>query len=239
MDINNGNRIAENDYTDPTATYDNGSNEVLNDFSSFSSTYDTAAYNPDAEAGKPETHAYQDAPAVNGQQTPQQSAYAAYNNAQALAQNQGYNYAQQPQGFASPVYNAQPSYGQAPTQPHPGYAPQQGYSQNQYQQPAFNAGPAPAPYTPQPAPSVYPKSKGVALLLAFFLGCFGAHNFYLGFTGKAVAQVLLTIVGVWFFFLGPVVAWIWVIVEMIQLAVSTPGSIHNKDARGVDLVWWN
>lgn len=39
------------------------------------------------------------------------------------------------------------------------------------------------------------KSKLVAGLLGIFLGCFGVHNFYLGYTGKAIAQLVLTIVG--------------------------------------------
>jgi len=33
-------------------------------------------------------------------------------------------------------------------------------------------------------------------LLGIFLGSFGVHNFYLGYTGKAVTQLVLTIVGI-------------------------------------------
>ena len=40
------------------------------------------------------------------------------------------------------------------------------------------------------------KSKLVAGLLAIFLGTFGVHNFYLGYTGKAVTQLVLSIVGI-------------------------------------------
>ena len=39
------------------------------------------------------------------------------------------------------------------------------------------------------------KSAGVAYLLWFFLGATGAHRFYLGQTGTAVAQLLLFIFG--------------------------------------------
>lgn len=38
------------------------------------------------------------------------------------------------------------------------------------------------------APAPDAKSKLVAGLLAIFLGTFGVHNFYLGYTGKAVTQ---------------------------------------------------
>ena len=40
------------------------------------------------------------------------------------------------------------------------------------------------------------KSSGIAYVLWFFLGCFGAHRFYLGKTGSAVAQVVLWIGGI-------------------------------------------
>ena len=42
------------------------------------------------------------------------------------------------------------------------------------------------------APAVGAKSKLTAGLLGIFLGGLGVHNFYLGFTGKAVAQLLIT-----------------------------------------------
>lgn len=37
------------------------------------------------------------------------------------------------------------------------------------------------------------KSKLTAGLLGIFLGSFGVHNFYLGYTGKAIAQILLSL----------------------------------------------
>ena len=69
------------------------------------------------------------------------------------------------------------------------------------------------------------KSKMAAGLLALFLGTFGVHNFYLGNTGKAVAQLLITLLSC--FILSPVSA-IWALVEGIQILT---GSI-NKDASG-------
>lgn len=42
------------------------------------------------------------------------------------------------------------------------------------------------------APAPDAKSKLVAGLLAIFLGTFGVHNFYLGYTGKAVTQLVLS-----------------------------------------------
>lgn len=40
------------------------------------------------------------------------------------------------------------------------------------------------------------KSKVAAGLLGIFLGCFGVHNFYLGYTNKAVIQLVVSIVGI-------------------------------------------
>lgn len=50
-------------------------------------------------------------------------------------------------------------------------------------------------------PNVVPqgaRSSIVAGLLGIFLGSFGVHNFYLGFTKKAVVQLLLSVFGILF-----------------------------------------
>lgn len=80
------------------------------------------------------------------------------------------------------------------------------------------------------------KSKMAAGLLGIFLGQFGVHNFYLGYTGKAVAQLLLTIFGyiLAIFIIGifmVAAAGIWGLVEGIMIL---SGSI-NTDANGVPL----
>ena len=69
------------------------------------------------------------------------------------------------------------------------------------------------------------KSKVAAGLLGIFLGCFGVHNFYLGYTGKAIAQLLITVLSCGL--LSPVSA-IWGLVEGILILA---GSI-NMDANG-------
>ena len=69
------------------------------------------------------------------------------------------------------------------------------------------------------------KSKMAAGLLGIFLGTVGVHNFYLGYTGKAVAQLLITVLSCGL--LSPVSA-IWGLVEGIMILT---GSI-NTDAEG-------
>lgn len=72
------------------------------------------------------------------------------------------------------------------------------------------------------------KSKIAAGILGIFLGSLGIHNFYLGYTSKAVAQLLLTLIGWILCGIGPVVAGIWGLIEGILILT---GSI-NKDADG-------
>lgn len=72
------------------------------------------------------------------------------------------------------------------------------------------------------------KSKIAAGLFGIFLGSFGVHNFYLGFTGKAVAQLLITILSCGF--LSPVSA-IWALIEGILILAGET----KKDAYGNDL----
>lgn len=80
---------------------------------------------------------------------------------------------------------------------------------------------------PQYDPAIQ-KSKIAAGLLGILLGCFGVHNFYLGFTGKAVAQLLITLLtcGV-----GAAISSVWGLIEGIMILT---GSI-DKDAKGIPL----
>ena len=81
------------------------------------------------------------------------------------------------------------------------------------------------------------KSKIAAGLLGIFLGAFGVHNFYLGYTGRAITQLLLTVVSILF---------IWLIIPIfIIIAVEIWGFVegviilcsNNKTcAKGIPLV---
>lgn len=80
------------------------------------------------------------------------------------------------------------------------------------------------------------KSKIAAGLLAIFLGNYGIHNFYLGYTKKAVTQLVLTLVGyvlccvfIGIFLVAGV--GIWALVEGIMIFT---GSI-NVDGNGMPL----
>lgn len=72
------------------------------------------------------------------------------------------------------------------------------------------------------------KSTGLSYVLWFFVGLFGAHNFYLGRTAVAVIQLILTIIGIATSFLGVGfvligVVGLWTLVD----AFLIPGAIRD------------
>ena len=72
------------------------------------------------------------------------------------------------------------------------------------------------------------KNKIVAGLLGLFLGTLGIHNFYLGYAGKGIAQLLMTILS--FGLLSPV-TWLWSLIESILILTDS----NYLDARGIPL----
>ncbi|WP_263382370.1 NINE protein [Granulicella arctica] len=81
-------------------------------------------------------------------------------------------------------------------------------------------------YQPQPFPAyaygsyVKPKSRVAFVLLAVFLGSFGAHNFYAGYTKKAVIQLCITLCTC---FWASAIPWIWAIIEACTINVDDDG----------------
>lgn len=171
-------------------------------------------------------------PAQTQYTQPTQPAY------QAPQAQQAPQYQQQPQQYTQPA----PQY-QQPGQQQYAQPNQQGYQapqQPQYQAPQQPQYQAPQgyqgyqPYGQQPY-AVSTKSKLAAGLLGIFLGSLGVHNFYLGYTTKAVIQLLLTVLAGWIFGLGAIAAAIWGLVEAILILTSQPGSPWHKDAQGFEL----
>ena len=68
------------------------------------------------------------------------------------------------------------------------------------------------------APSGEQKSKLVAVLLAFFLGSIGIHDFYLGYTKEGVGQLMMGgLCGLMTLGIATICSWIWAICEGIAL----------------------
>ena len=180
----------------------------------------------------------------------QDNYYASNNSAQADfgqfqdGRNQSAAQPYNPNPYAS-QQPAQPFYGQ-PTYGQPDYtqSAQPPYYQQQaqprYEQPSYNQPPIYAQQTyyqaaqQQPGYGYAQKSKIVAGLLGLFLGGLGVHNFYLGYTGKAVAQLLLTLIG-WIILIGPIISGIWALIESVLILCSSYGSNWHRDGRGQEL----
>lgn len=180
----------------------------------------------------------------------QDNYYASNNSAQADfgqfqdGRNQPAAQPYNPNPYAS-QQPAQPFYGQ-PTYGQPDYtqSAQPPYYQQQaqprYEQPSYNQPPIYAQQAYYQAAQQRPgygyaqKSKIVAGLLGLFLGTLGIHNFYLGYTGKAVAQLLLTLIG-WIILIGPIISGIWALIEAILILCSSYGSSWHRDGRGQEL----
>ena len=76
------------------------------------------------------------------------------------------------------------------------------------------------------------KSKLVAGLLGLFLGCYGIHNFYLGYTSRAVTQLVVSLAGLFVTCgLATIGIGVWTLIESIQIL---SGHI-STDANGVPL----
>ncbi len=56
------------------------------------------------------------------------------------------------------------------------------------------------------------KNKIVAALLALFLGCYGAHDFYLGYNKNGIIKIVLTIT-----IIGSFVSYVWSLFDFIKI----------------------
>ena len=72
------------------------------------------------------------------------------------------------------------------------------------------------------------KSRVAAGILGILLGSFGVHNFYLGFTGRAIAQLLITVLTCG---IGAFISGIWGLVEGIMILTGQ----NAFDAEGLPL----
>jgi TM2 domain-containing membrane protein YozV len=133
----------------------------------------------------------------------------------------------------APVQYAPPQYTPPVQQP----APVQGYQPSRYTGPlglsqAAATAPAQAPTSAPYAPAAYQpyapplgygrsyKSRTTYIVLGIFLGALGIHNFYAGYTGRAVGQLCLTVLTLGY--LG-IASWIWAIIEICIVEKDSTG----------------
>lgn len=71
------------------------------------------------------------------------------------------------------------------------------------------------------------KNWMVALLLCFFLGCLGAHRFYVGKIGTAITILLINLLIGWL--LVPLIfTSIWVLIDFIMICTNSFKTIDGK-----------
>lgn len=178
---------------------------------------------PQATPYQPEEAAEAPAPEVPATEAPAfpQASAPAYDEATATPGSTTYGTAydaQQGYGVPGPDATEQAAYA----------AGQQAYGQQSYGQPGYGQPAYGQPAYGQPFAAGAPKQWIVAVLLAFFLGTLGIHNFYLGYTTKGIIQLVLTITVIGIFVSGP-----WALIDFIMLIMRS-GS-YATDAQGQPL----
>ena len=68
-----------------------------------------------------------------------------------------------------------------------------------------------------------PKNGIIYILLAFFLGSLGLHNFYAGYWGRALSQISLTLIAPWFLYVPVFFVSIWVLLELLFVGKGANG----------------
>jgi TM2 domain-containing membrane protein YozV len=91
----------------------------------------------------------------------------------------------------------------------------------------FNPSPAPAPATSQASafdfdltPDPNARNRSTFIVLGALLGFFGAHNFYAGYTKKAVGQLCLTAFTLGF---AGIMSWAWAVIDVITVDRDSAG----------------
>lgn len=72
------------------------------------------------------------------------------------------------------------------------------------------------------------KSRGVAALLALFLGGFGVHMFYVGKTGAGVLFLLCTLIGWMILFIPPFLVGVVSLIQAIMLFTMSSDDFESK-----------
>ena len=66
------------------------------------------------------------------------------------------------------------------------------------------------------------KSRITYVILGFLLGGLGIHNFYAGYTGRGLAQLLIMLFTCWL--IVPIfMIWLWVIIELVMVTEDGNG----------------
>jgi len=77
-----------------------------------------------------------------------------------------------------------------------------------------------------PALGCSAKSRITYVVLGIFLGALGIHDFYAGYTGRAISQLLISLLLGWLII--PLIAvWIWVLIELCTVTQDAQGNCFS------------
>ena len=70
-----------------------------------------------------------------------------------------------------------------------------------------------------------PQAKNgiIYIILAFFLGALGLHNFYAGYWGRGLSQLCLTLIAPWFLYVPLLFVAVWVLLELLFVGKGANG----------------
>ena len=185
-------------------------------------------FEPAAEVPAPEAPSFPQASAPSFDETTATPGSTTYGTAYDAASTQPGPDAAANQAPYGAQDGAQPGFTQPGFEQAAYAAGQQAYGQPGYSQPAYGQPGYSQPVYGQPVVAGPPKQWLVALILGLFFGGFGVHNFYLGYTNRAIIQLILTIT-----VFGAPITGVWVLVELILILMRS-GS-YGYDAQGQPL----
>ena len=185
-------------------------------------------FEPSAEVPAPEAPSFPQASAPSFDETTATPGSTTYGTAYDAASTQPGPDAAANQAPYGAQEGAQPGFTQPGFEQAAYAAGQQAYGQPGYSQPAYGQPGYSQPVYGQPVVAGPPKQWLVALILGLFFGGFGVHNFYLGYTNRAIIQLILTITVI-----GAPITGVWVLVELILILMRS-GS-YGYDAQGQPL----
>ena len=76
-----------------------------------------------------------------------------------------------------------------------------------------------------------PKNGIVYIILAFFLGTTGIHNFYAGYWGRGLSQLCMSLIAPWFLYIPLLFVAIWVLLEMLFVNKSAGGFLFKGNRK--------
>ena len=81
-----------------------------------------------------------------------------------------------------------------------------------------------------------PRNGIVYILLAFFFGAIGLHNFYAGYWGRGLSQLCLSLIAPWFLYIPLLFVSIWVLLELLFVNKDPHGKAMKGNRRIINLL---